>query len=620
MKQNNLKQILIAAMLLLSVPLWGADGDIFTANTTEGVEMTFKVISESNKTCQVGREDGWGNPAILSTYSGSITIPSTANGYTVTAIGVSAFWYCALTSVSIPNSIVTIEGYAFYYCSYLQSATFSTPSKVESIGENAFYQCTNLQSIDIPNSVENIGNSVFYQCSNLASVNIGNSVNSIGVGTFGGCPKLKSVSVNCNTISYPWFFNTCIEEVTIGENVRIIGSSAFSGCTNITSVTIANGVTNIENDAFRGCTNLSSIYIPNSVTSIGANAFWGCTNLTSVTLHGGSIGSNAFQYCTNLTEFYNHGKLNNDGSRDLGTFESDWGFESTSIGTATLYVTPNALEQAQNNAIWRLFGNIEMFIPDGYPTPTSETLTDGQEFTGYNENVILEDITYTRTFGNTNWQAMYLPFEMEYSDWSTDFDIARINDVHQFDDDDDGDIDRTILEVIKLKDGSTTDANTPYVIRAKSTGEKTITKTNTMLHKAIEKTFDVSSWLTLFNFVGTYKPILASVVASKGYLVLGDGSLHPMDSNSTPLKSYRWYLRVTDRDGNDKQVNAVRLHILDDGEETDIGMLTADNESGQEVVHDLSGRRVQDDSSLFTLHSSLKKGIYIINGKKIYVK
>jgi len=611
MKQNNLKQMLIAAMLLLSVPLWGADGDIFTANTTEGVEMTFKVISESNKTCQVGRGE-WSPPAILSTYSGSITIPSTANGYTVIAIGRAAFRSCALTSVSIPNSIVTIESYAFAYSADLEAITFSGPSKVESIGENAFYQCTNLQSIDIPNSVENIGNSVFYQCSNLASVNIGNSVNSIGVDTFGGCPKLKSVSVNCNTISYPWFFNTCIEEVTIGENVRIIGSSAFSGCTNLTSVTIANGVTNIENYAFYECTNLTSINIPNSVTSIGTNAFRGCTNLTSVTLHGGAIGSYAFEWCTNLTEFYNHGKLNNDGSRDLGTFEDNHAFYQSSIGAATLYVTPNALEQAQNSSIWSQFGKIRMFIPDGYPTPTSATLTDGQEFTGYNENVILEDITYTRTFNNTNWQAMYLPFAMNYADWSEDFDIARINDVHQFDDDDDGDIDRTILEVIKLKDGSTTDANTPYVIRAKSTGEKTFTKTNTMLHKAVEKTFDVSSWFTLFNFVGTYKPILASVVASKGYLVLGDGSLHPMDSNSTPLKSYRWYLRVTDRNGNDKQVNAVRLHILDDGEETDIGMLTADNDCGEKVVHDLSGRRIAT--------ANLRNGIYIINGKKVYVK
>jgi hypothetical protein len=200
-----------------------------------------------------------------------------------------------------------------------------------------------------------------------------------------------------------------------------------------------------------------------------------------------------------------------------------------------------------------------------------------------------------------------------------------------------------------------------------------------MLHKAVEKTFDVSSWFTLFNFVGTYKPILASVVASKGYLVLGDGSLHPMDSNSTPLKSYRWYLRVTDRNGNDKQVNAVRLHILDDGEETDIGMLTADNDSGQQVVYDLSGRRISNgqqpkansqcsmfkaaiereateafrvatecgcgltkgsESPLTTeasdarinspereqarraasMFNGLKKGIYIINGKKIYVK
>ena len=65
---------------------------------------------------------------------------------------------------------------------------------------------------------------------------------------------------------------------------------------------------------------------------------------------------------------------------------------------------------------------------------------------------------------------------MQYDDWSADFEVARLNDVHQFDDDEDGVVDRTVLEMIKLKEGSSTEPNTPYMIKAKEVGETTEVK------------------------------------------------------------------------------------------------------------------------------------------------
>ena len=67
-------------------------------------------------------------------------------------------------------------------------------------------------------------------------------------------------------------------------SVTSIGSSAFSGCSGLTSVTIPNSVTSIGGSAFRGCTSLTSVTIPNSVTSIGDSAFSNCSSLTSVTI------------------------------------------------------------------------------------------------------------------------------------------------------------------------------------------------------------------------------------------------------------------------------------------------------------------------------------------------
>ena len=93
---------------------------------------------------------------------------------------------------------------------------------------------------------------------------IPDSVTSIGSSAFSGCAGLTSV--------------------TIGDGVTSIGSYAFSGCTGLTSIVIPDSVTSIDYYAFRNCTGLTSVVIPDSVTSIGSAAFYGCSSLESITL------------------------------------------------------------------------------------------------------------------------------------------------------------------------------------------------------------------------------------------------------------------------------------------------------------------------------------------------
>ena len=134
--------------------------------------------------------------------------------------------------------------------------------KVTNIGNNAFYYSSGLTSVTIGNNVISIGNSAFYHCVNLTSVIIGNNVMSIGSSAFGGCTGLTSVM--------------------IPNSVTSIGSSAFGGCTGLTSVIIPNSMTSIGAYAFTKCSGLTSITIPNSVTNIGECAFNECSSLTSI--------------------------------------------------------------------------------------------------------------------------------------------------------------------------------------------------------------------------------------------------------------------------------------------------------------------------------------------------
>ena len=111
---------------------------------------------------------------------------------TATKISAYAFYHCSsLTSVVIPDSVISIGYGAFYWCNSLTSVTIG--DSVTSIGNYAFYNCRRLTSVTMGDSVTSIGSSAFYHCSSLTSVVIPDSVTSIGYRAFYYCSRLKSI-------------------------------------------------------------------------------------------------------------------------------------------------------------------------------------------------------------------------------------------------------------------------------------------------------------------------------------------------------------------------------------------------------------------------------------------
>lgn len=317
------------------------DGEVFTATTTEGIEMTFKVISAANRTAQVG--DG-SNPAIDQSYDGNLVVPSEINGLIVTDVGCYAFYRCQnLQSVTIEEGIKRLGTWGnehnmtygpFYQAKVMGSVTL--PGTLTYIGMSTF-EYAEIGEITLPPSLESIEVCAFFQAQ-IGSIDIPYSASNLYYNyekvsgdnwTAFGHTKIDKLTLdrvlyNENSNRYP-FVSATINKFYVGPSgefrlmscsvtnyypkvTETFNSSGFDSYTSCVNLFLPEGYTSITSVP-HGSTQLKSISIPSTITSITEDAF-SDTYLSSVTVNIReplAIGANTFARRTYSTLYVPYG-------------------------------------------------------------------------------------------------------------------------------------------------------------------------------------------------------------------------------------------------------------------------------------------------------------------------
>ena len=325
----------------------------------------------------------------------------------------SAFEGTNLMSIKFPSTVETVKAKAFQNCLKLESVSFADNAAVSFAG-NIFNGCISLKTLNLE-GVKAYGQEMFKGCTALTEVTLsttaisdirdenGKATASVSQGAkvFSGCTALKKVNApeGVKVICSQMFLDCPITEFTIPStvtltksafkdhtdlkkvvsNAEVLGSEIFSGCENLTDVTLNNtkylGGSDLENppktidktgNAFACCTNLSEIKLPETLVYIYPGCFQDCFGLTEITIPDsiGELQSGLFENCQNLAKV--------EYSDDVVLFGNELFKDCVSLKEIKV---PDTLQLIGYGAFSGCTGITSMTIPEGVTYIDKETFS-----------------------------------------------------------------------------------------------------------------------------------------------------------------------------------------------------------------------------------------------------
>ena len=541
----------------------------------------------------------------------------------VTNIGENAFMNCEnMATVSIPSTLTSIGTGAFVECKSLTS-NITIPDGVRVINNSTFNGCAKLTTVVLPSGLTTIGASAFAGCEILNSIGVANSttnemptsLTAIGTSAFSGS-GLPSITLNegLKTIGGGAFSNTYLTTINIPASVENIGEGVFT-CFFLESISVADGNTHFTTDGkaliahiddnnttlltyARANTETTSYAVPDGVTRIGADAFSESDHLTEVILPEGlvTIGNRAFSACDELIDIAIPASVESIGERcfelcdKLATFRV---FRGDANGITA--IGKDAFDLSSSEPA---YDSRQIYVP----LSALETYRYAENWKEYTSWIVAGD--ETELFSSTATNA--------WMTWCSDkaygkpvgckaYTVSAVND---------GEVTLTPVAGLLLP------AYTPLLIKRDDTSAA-LTAIGGAAVTEPESGYNATTGLvtkaeTGFSMLGaaTDDPISGSITAGYSY-ALFDGEFLKIDDSTLDIPAHRCILTLPE------PLSASRLHININGEATSLS-------------------EAKEDSSLFTLHSSLsgwytldgrkldkqptKKGLYIHNGRKVVIK
>ena len=484
-----------------------------------------------------------------------------------------------LTSLDLPNfntDKVQDMSHMFSYCSGLTSLDLSNfnTAKVQDMSY-MFAGCSDLTSLDLSNfKTDNVADmsAMFYDCSGLTSLNLSS-------------------------------FNT--------ENVTNM-TSMFNDCSRLTSLDLSNfntaKVTDMS-DMFNNCSGLVTIYASDlftteSVTS-SSYMFDGCTSLVGAISYDPDKDDATY---ANYTTGYFTLKGN-------VCTEHDFTGETLFNNDKKIYYKVCQKKGCRQIKYFADAAGTVEAIPNEDETAFSVATYELLDATTYDNQAVftVADFTYSRSFGGAEWTTWYVPFDLTLTSELCDkYAFSRINNVHQYDLDNDGKAEKTVVESFRQQPGATLKANYPYLVKPLSSDycDMVLQLSDITPAPAVTNSIDCQSVDFTYTFKGTYNEMGESgATLYDPYTLWTNGTWQHFYS----LEPMRHYLTIAPRHSASPaaSISSIVLSVI--GEENVTGIVNVyDDERKATETYDLSGRRLPAGSQ--------QKGLVIRNGKVVYNK